>query len=143
MPRGSSGFPVFKLFMKNVFIFHFLIDKIHSYFVFDIIVHFIIKKLKNKHIFLKKCINWESWGTSRQENLAFSVCILFKECVFIFQYLNDKMHNYVKQNIIVHFIIQKLKSKHTFLKKYKKLRELNPLNLTEQEETKPDISHLG
>ena len=29
-------------------------------------------------------------------------------------------HNYVKQNIIVNFIIQKLKNKHTFLKKYKK-----------------------
>jgi hypothetical protein len=26
------------------------------------------------------------------------------------------MHNYVKQNITVHFIIQKLKNKHTFLK---------------------------
>ena len=28
------------------------------------------------------------------------------------------MHNYVKQSIIVHFIIQKLKNEHTFLKKY-------------------------
>jgi hypothetical protein len=26
--------------------------------------------------------------------------------VFIFQFLNDKIHNYVKQNIIVNFIIQ-------------------------------------
>ena len=41
----------------------------------------------------------------------------FVDCVFIFQYLNDKIHNYVKQNIIVNFIIQKLKNKHTFLKK--------------------------
>jgi hypothetical protein len=31
--------------------------------------------------------------------------------------LNDKIHNYVKQNIIENFIIQKLKNKHTFLKK--------------------------
>jgi hypothetical protein len=43
---------------------------------------------------------------------------LFEESVFIFQFLNDKMHNYVKQNITVNFIIQKLKNKHTFLKKY-------------------------
>jgi hypothetical protein len=42
---------------------------------------------------------------------------LFEESVFIFQFLNDKIHNYVKQNIIVNFIIQKLKNKHTFLKK--------------------------
>ena len=39
-------------------------------------------------------------------------------------------------DIIVHFIIQKLKNKHTFLKKYEKLRKLNPLNLTEREDTK-------
>ena len=36
--------------------------------------------------------------------------------MFVFQFLNDEMHDYVKQNIIVHFIIQKLKNKHTFLK---------------------------
>jgi hypothetical protein len=42
---------------------------------------------------------------------------LFEESMFIFQFLNDKIHNYVKQNIIVNFIIQKLKNKHTFLKK--------------------------
>ena len=34
---------------------------------------------------------------------------LFEESVLIFQFLNDKIHNYVKQNIIVSFIIQKLK----------------------------------
>jgi hypothetical protein len=38
--------------------------------------------------------------------------------VFIFKVLNDKVYSYVKQNIIVNFIIQKLKNKHTFLKKY-------------------------
>ena len=55
---------------------------------------------------------------SNWEDLAFSVCIIFEESVFIFQFLNDKMHKCIKQNIIVHFIIQKLKNKHTFLKKH-------------------------
>ena len=41
---------------------------------------------------------------------------LFKNVWGFFQFLNDKIHNYVKQNIIVHFNIQKLKNKHTFLK---------------------------
>ena len=45
-------------------------------------------------------------------------CILLEESEFIFQFLNDKMHNYVKQNLTTNFNIQKLKSKHTFLKKY-------------------------
>ena len=47
---------------------------------------------------------------------GFSFLSLYKS-VFIFQFLNVKMYNYGKQNIIVHFIIQKLKNKHTFLKK--------------------------
>ena len=51
-----------------------------------------------------------------KDSSAFSVCILFEENVFLFQFLNDEMHDYVKKNIIVHFIIQKLKNKHTFLK---------------------------
>ena len=38
--------------------------------------------------------------------------------VFSFKFLNDKIYNYVKQNIIVKFIIQKLKNDHTFLNKY-------------------------
>ena len=41
------------------------------------------------------------------------------------------MHNYIKQNIIVHFIIQKLKNKDTFLSE----RAEEPLILTEREET--------
>ena len=53
---------------------------------------------------------------SKWEDLAFSVCMLFEESVFIFQFLNNKMHNYVLFNTFVHFIIQKLKNKHTFLK---------------------------
>ena len=35
--------------------------------------------------------------------------------MFIFQFLNDKIHNYVLFAIIVHFNIQKLKNKHTFI----------------------------
>jgi hypothetical protein len=58
------------IFDESVFIFQFLNDKMHT-------VNFIIQKLKHKHIFLIEYTNWESWGTSRQENLAFSVCILF------------------------------------------------------------------
>ena len=42
--------------------------------------------------------------------------MLFEESVFIFQFLNNKMHNYVLFNTFVHFIIQKLKNKHSFLK---------------------------
>ena len=48
------------IFEESVFIFQFLSDKMHNYVLFDIIVHFIIQKLKNKHIFLKKYTNWES-----------------------------------------------------------------------------------
>ena len=47
----------------------------------------------------------------------------FEESVFIFQFLNDKMHNYVLFDIIVHFIIEKLKNKH-ILKKVYKLKKL-------------------
>ena len=42
--------------------------------------------------------------------------MLFEDIVFIFQLLNDKMHNYILFNTFVHFIILKLKKKHTFLK---------------------------
>ena len=41
--------------------------------------------------------------------------MLFEESVFIFQFLNNKMHNYVLFAIIVHFNIQKLKNKQTFI----------------------------
>ena len=39
---------------------------------------------------------------------GFSFLSLYKS-VFIFQFLNVKMYNYGKQNIIVNFIIKKLK----------------------------------
>ena len=73
----------------------------------NIIVHFIIQKLKNKHTFLKT----EKAKFSRRENLVF---ILFEEIVF-FQFFNDKIHNYVFLAIIVHFNIQNLKNKQTFI----------------------------
>jgi hypothetical protein len=44
--------------------------------------------------------------------------------VFIFQFLNDKIHNYVLFDIIVNFVIQKLKNKHTLLKKPQKVATL-------------------
>ena len=59
-----------------------------------------------------------SRSVKMRDSSAFSVCIFFEESVFIFKFLNDEMHNYVKQSIIMHFIIQKLKKEHTFLKKY-------------------------
>ena len=61
-----------------------------------------------------------------RDSSAFSVCILFEKSVFIFQFLNIKMHNYVSFDMIVHFIIQKLTDKHTFHKLYK-LRKLSSL----------------
>ena len=41
--------------------------------------------------------------------------MLFEESVFIFQFLNNKMHNYVLFAIIVRFNFQKLKNKQTFI----------------------------
>ena len=52
---------------------------------------------------------------AKQEDLAFSVCMPFEESMFIFQFLNKKMHNYVLFAIIVHFNIQKLNNKHTLI----------------------------
>ena len=46
------------------------------------------------------------------------------------------MHKCVKQNIIVHFIIQKLKNKHTVLKNIQTEKAEEPVILTEREETK-------
>ena len=73
---------------------------------------------------------------SKREDLAFSVSRLFEKKVFILQFLNDKMHNFVKQNIIVQFIIQKLKNKHTSFKIIQTEKAEEPLILTEQEERK-------
>ena len=57
------------------------------------------------------------WSQSEKlSEIIISACILFEESVFIFQFLNDEIHSYVLFDIIVNFIIQKLKNKHTFLK---------------------------
>ena len=67
---------------------------------------------------------------SKQENLALLTLYIFSGKCFFFQFLNDKIHNYVKQNIVVTFIIQKLKNKHTFLKKYTNWAKLSSLVLS-------------
>jgi hypothetical protein len=62
---------------------------------------------------------WEISGFCLCQNerfLSFFSLYIFVESLFIFQFLNDKMQNYVKHNITVNFIIQKLKNKHIFLK---------------------------
>ena len=59
--------------------------------------------------------------------------------MFIFQFLNDEMQNYVKQNKIVHFVIQKLKNKHTFVKNMQTEKAKKPLILTEWEKTKTHL----
>ena len=56
--------------------------------------------------------------------------------MFIFQFLNDKIHSYVVFDMIVHFIIQKLKNKYTFLKNIPTEKAEEPLILTEREEAK-------
>ena len=47
---------------------------------------------------------------SKWEDLAFSVCLLFEESVFIFQFSNNKMHNYVLFAIIVHLTFKNWKT---------------------------------
>ena len=51
---------------------------------------------------------------TREKYIIFARLALLSLYIF----LNDKIHNYVKNNMIVNFIIQRLKSKHTSLKKY-------------------------
>ena len=48
-----------------------------------------------------------SRSVKMSDSSAFSVCILFEKSVFIFQFLNIKMHNYASFDIIVHFIHKK------------------------------------
>ena len=56
---------------------------------------------------------------SKQENLALLSLYTFEESVFIFQFLNDKIYNYILFDLIVNFIIQNLEKKHFPQKVYK------------------------
>ena len=56
--------------------------------------------------------------------------------MFIFQYLNDKILNYVLFDITVNFVNQKLKKHTHFPHNLYKLSKAKFLVLTEQEETK-------
>jgi hypothetical protein len=51
-------------------------------------------------------------------------------------FFNDKIHSYVVFDIIVRFIIQKLKNKDTFLKNIPTEKAEESLILTEREEAK-------
>ena len=109
--------------------------KCHYFFL----ISFKVKTKVETVLGAKYLVFLSSRSVKMRDSSAFSVCILFEESVFIFQFLNNKMHNYalfdvivhfviqklndeiqsyVLFDIIVHFIIQKLKNKHTFLKKY-------------------------
>ena len=83
----------------------------------------------------------------REKYISFAQFVYFLMEVFYFSILNDKIHNYMCQKkLIVNFIIQKLKSKHTSIKKYTNWAKLIQffLNLREQEEKKtPNISRLN
>ena len=55
----------------------------------------------------KYLLFFSSRSVKMRDSSAFSVCIFLEESVFIFHFLNDKMHNNVKQNIIHHSKIEK------------------------------------
>ena len=67
-------------------------------------------------------LRWEISGfclllfCQNERFLSFLSLYIFEESVFIFQVLNDKMNNYVKQNVTKNCITKKLQNKHTFLK---------------------------
>ena len=70
-------------------------------------------------LFGAKYLVFVSSRSVKMRELSFAQFVDFLMKVFLFfNFLNEKNHNYVKQNIIVNFIIQKLKNKHTFPKKY-------------------------
>ena len=102
------AFSVCIIFEKSVFIFQFLNDEMHNYVKHNC---FSLKNWKINTL-SSKSIQSEKTKFSRLSFLS------FEKSVFIFQFLNNKTHKCIKQNIIVHFIIQKLKNKHTFLKNY-------------------------
>ena len=98
--------------------------------------------LKTWPDYLTYWLRWEISGfcllsfCQNERFLSFLSLYIFEESVFIFQFLNDKIHNYVLFDIIVHFIIQKLKNKHTLLKNIQTEKTEEPLILTVWEETK-------
>ena len=64
-----------------------------------------------------------SRSVQMRDSSAFSVCTFFEESVFIFQFLNDKIHTYGLFNTFVHFLFKNRKI-NTFSSK---LRELSSL----------------
>ena len=61
LAKGFLSFLSLYIFEEKVFIFQFLNDEINSYGHNCAFYH---SKLKNKHTFLKKSTNWESWESS-------------------------------------------------------------------------------
>ena len=61
------------------------------------------------YYFGAKYLVFVSSRSFKMRELSFAQFAYFLGQVFIFQFLNDKIHNYVKQNITVNFIIKKLK----------------------------------
>ena len=94
-----------------MFIFQFLNNKMHNYVKLNITV----SKIEKLTTFSQKVYKLRKLRNLSTKELS-QLVHLFKNVWGFFQFLNDKIHNYVKQNIIVHFNIQKLKNKHTFLK---------------------------
>ena len=62
--------------------------------------------------------------------------------MFTFQFLNDKIYNYVIFDIIANFIIQKLKSKHTFLKEYTNQAKLTAIFFSGFEGTRGEKTQI-
>ena len=62
--------------------------------------------------------------------------------MFIIQFFDVKILSYVLFDIIVHFIIQKLKNKHTFLKKPQKVAKLSKAKFSHFEGTRGDKKQI-
>ena len=81
--------------------------------VMEIFFHSVCTQILN---FLgAKCLVFVSSRCVKMREFSFAQFLYFWRS---FQFLNDKIHNYVLFEIIVSLILQKLKNKHTFLKKY-------------------------
>ena len=83
--------------------------------VFDKVIELynVMKLDKNLHQLIQtvlgaKYLVFVSSPSVKMREFSFLIFFIpFDETLFIFQFLNDKMHKYVKQNIIVNFIIEK------------------------------------